>query len=60
MKFHNCLVRHIPQLFTPNNIVSGYKVTEIRPLNKEIFTDEDFLSSAEKVDGKKKSNNEGK
>lgn len=35
----------LPNAATPNNIISGFKVTGINPLNKDIFTDSDFMPS---------------
>jgi hypothetical protein len=35
----------LPNALTPNNIKSGFLVTEIWPFNRDIFTDEDFLPS---------------
>lgn len=34
-----------PRAFAMKNIISGYKATGIFPLDKGVFTDEDFLSS---------------
>ncbi|XP_063231073.1 uncharacterized protein LOC134535762 isoform X2 [Bacillus rossius redtenbacheri] len=35
-----------PQAFTPQNIVSGFRVTGIHPFDKNIFTDDDFLRAS--------------
>lgn len=32
-----------PLAFTPSNTTKGFKVTEIEPLNENIFQDHDFL-----------------
>lgn len=34
-----------PLAFTPKNILSGFQATGIWPLNRDIFIEEDFLSS---------------
>lgn len=34
-----------PKAVTPSNIISGFKVAGIWPLNRDIFTDEDYLPS---------------
>lgn len=35
----------LPNAATPNNIISGFRVTGINPLDKNIFTDSDFMPS---------------
>lgn len=40
-----CFGKVFPQAFTAKNILSGFRTTGIFPMNSEIFTDEDFLSS---------------
>lgn len=32
-----------PKAFTPNNIIKGFKSSGLYPLNKNIFTDEDYM-----------------
>lgn len=39
------LGKAFPKAFTPQNILSGFRVTGIYPFNKDIFTDDEFLSS---------------
>ena len=34
-----------PRAFTPSNIVSGFRVSEICPFDRNVFTDEELLSS---------------
>lgn len=40
-----CLGHAFPLAFTPRNIESGFRVSGIWPLNADLFTDEDYLSS---------------
>lgn len=40
-----CVGKAYPQAFTPRNIYSGFSVSGIFPLNRNVFTDEEFLSS---------------
>lgn len=39
------LGKSFQRAFTPENIISGFKVSGISPLDPEIFTDDEFLSS---------------
>lgn len=34
-----------PKAFIPQNILSGFRVTGMYPFNKDIFTEDEFLSS---------------
>ena len=34
-----------PKAMTPTNIVNGFKITGIHPLNGDIFSEDEFLSS---------------
>lgn len=35
----------LPKALTPTNIMNGFKVTGIEPMNREIFSDQEFLAS---------------
>ncbi|KAG8239936.1 hypothetical protein J437_LFUL019460, partial [Ladona fulva] len=39
------LAKSIPQAATPSNIMAGFRVTGISPLNPIIFTESDFMPS---------------
>jgi hypothetical protein len=36
----------LPRAINPINIISGFQATGIAPYNREVFTDDEFLSSA--------------
>lgn len=40
-----CLGKAYPSAMTPRNIVKSFEVTGISPFNRDIFTEDEFLSS---------------
>lgn len=41
-----CFGKALPKAVTPSNIIAGFKKSGIFPLNKDVFTDSDFLTSS--------------
>jgi hypothetical protein len=58
MDISECVGHSFPRAFTQSNITAGFRVAGICPLNRDVFTDDEFLSSyvtdrpyAEPLDG---------
>jgi hypothetical protein len=45
MDISECVGHSFPRAFTQSNITAGFRVAGICPLNRDIFTDDEFLSS---------------